>query len=95
MMAPVTHSKPARMKHGLALTAEVKRILGLDAERCWLICSKLNRFVWPGPDLRPIARRAPGNFVYGMLPSPFMRQVFQRLALFRLERRPHVVFRSP
>jgi len=94
-VAPVTHAPPARIQDGLELPAEMKRVLGLDAERSWLICSELNRFVWPGPDLRPISRRAPGNFVYGMLPSPFMRQVFERLALLRAERRPHVVFRSP
>jgi hypothetical protein len=94
-VAPVTHSPPARPSDGLELPADVKRVLGLDTERSWLICSELNRFVWPGPDLRPISRRTPGAFVYGMLPSPFMRHVFKRLALLRSERRPHVVFRSP
>jgi hypothetical protein len=94
-VAPVTHSPPAHVQDGLELPAEVKRILGLDADRSWLICSELNRFVWPGPDLRPISRRAPGNFVYGMLPSGFMLQVFEHLAVLRTERRPHVVFRSP
>lgn len=52
-VAPVTHSPPARMQDGLELPAEVKRALGLDTERAWLICAELNRFVWPGPDLRP------------------------------------------
>jgi hypothetical protein len=94
-VAPITHSPPTRMQDGLELSVEIKRILGLDTDRSWLICTELNRFVWPGPDLRPISRRAPGNFVYGMLPASFMRQVFERLALLRAERRPHVVFRSP
>lgn len=94
-VAPFTHSPPAREQDGLELPAEVKRTLGLDEERSWLICSELNRFVWPGPDLRPISRRAPGKFDYGLLPTPFMRRVLQRLALLRTERRPHVVFRSP
>lgn len=94
-VAPVTHSPPARMQDGLELPADVKRALGLDTERSWLICAELNRFVWPGPDLRPISRRAPGSFVYGMLPAQFMRQVFECFALLRSERRPHVVFRSP
>jgi len=94
-LAPVTHSLSARMQDGIELTAEVKRSLGLDTERSWLICSELNRFVWPGPDLRPISRRTPGNVVYGMLRAPFMGQVLRRLALLRVERRPHVVLRSP
>lgn len=94
-VAPVTHFPPAHMQDGRELPAEVKHILRLDSERSWLICAELNRFVWPGPDLRPISRRAPGNFVYGMLPAPFMRQVFEHLASLRAERRPHVVFCSP
>jgi hypothetical protein len=57
----------------------VKRHLGLDELRSWLICAGVNRFVWPGPDLRPIARQRPGEFAYGMLPRQFMLCVFTRL----------------
>jgi hypothetical protein len=94
-VAPVTHSPPASTQDGMELPAEMKRVLGLDTERSWLICAELNRFVWPGPDLRPVSRRKPGNFVYGTLPTWFMRQVFERLASLRAERKPRVVFRPP
>jgi hypothetical protein len=72
-----------------------KRRLGRDAERSWLICAELNRFVWPGPDLRPISPHKPGELAYGVLPPAFVRMVFERLARLRTERNPRVILRSP
>jgi hypothetical protein len=92
-VAPITHSPPIRAQNAVELPMEVKRRLHLDAERSWVVCSELNRFVWPGPDLRPVSRQRPGDFVYGTLPAPFMRQVFERLAALRAERKPHIVYR--
>ena len=31
----------------------VKRRLELDDERSWIVLTEANRFIWPGPDLRP------------------------------------------
>jgi hypothetical protein len=31
-----------------------KRRLGLDDERSWIVLTESNRFVWPGPDVRPV-----------------------------------------
>ena len=90
---PLPDSPPTRVQDAVELPLEVKRRLRLDAQRSWVICSELNRFVWPGPDLRPVSRRIPGDFVYGTLPAPFMRQVFERLAALRAERKPRIVFR--
>jgi hypothetical protein len=46
----------------------------LDSGRHWLRLDELNRFAWPGFDLRPIPGR-PGEYSYGMLPP----DLFQRL----------------
>jgi hypothetical protein len=46
--------------------------LGLDTERSWIITHEVNRFVWPGPDLRPIS---PGTFAYGLLPRSLYNAV--------------------
>jgi hypothetical protein len=78
----------------MEIPADIKRSLSLDDQPSWAICSELNRFVWPGPELRPVSRRTPGQFVPGTLPAPFMRQVFERLTALRGERKPHVVFRE-
>ena len=82
-----------RAKDALELPPDVKRRLRLDEQRSWVICSELNRFVWPGPDLRPVSRQRPGGFVYGTLPASFMRQVFERLSALRAERKPRIVVR--
>jgi hypothetical protein len=92
-VAPITHSPPLRALDALELPADVKRRLRLDERRSWVICSELNRFVWPGPDLRPVSRQRPGEFVYGTLPAAFMRQVFKRLTALRAERKPRIVVR--
>ena len=93
-VAAITHSRPADPMDGIELPACVKRRLGLDALPSWLICAELNRFVWPGPDLRPVSRSAPGQFVYGVLPPSFMAQVFARLQAIRSARKLQAMFRS-
>lgn len=93
-VAPITHLPPAGPRHGVELPTDVKRRLGLDDMRSWIICTELNRFVWPGPDLRPVSRNKPGQFTYGTLPRSVMLQVFQRLIELRAQRRPVIVLRS-
>ena len=44
-------------------------MLKLDGERHWLRLDELNRFTWPGYDLRQIPGRG-GEYAYGMLPQP-------------------------
>jgi hypothetical protein len=44
------------------------------------VVSEINRFVWPGPDLRPVSRTEPDRFAYGMLPPSLFRQIKERLA---------------
>lgn len=94
-VAPVTHRAPADPAAPIEIPAATTRALGRDDARSWLVCSEFNRFAWPGPDLRPIARHRPGEFVYGMLPRTLMLRVYERLQALRAERRPVVVVRSP
>ena len=50
------------------------------------MAADLNRFVWPGVDLRP-TRRGGEDVAYGMLPAALYREVRDRvLALARLGR---------
>ncbi len=92
-VAAITHSAPVDPMDAIEIPATVKRLLGLDDQRSWLVCAELNRFVWPGPDLRPVSRAAPGEFVYGALPPAFMKQVFVRLHDLRGARKLRAVFR--
>ena len=57
LVAPVTHSPPERAADAIEIPPNVKKRLGLDRERSWIVLTELNRFIWPGPDVRP----APGS----------------------------------
>ena len=74
IVAPITHEPPADPDSGIELAPDMSRLLGLDAGRQWLRFDELNRFTWPGFDLRPIPGRG-RRWHYGMLPRP----LFERL----------------
>lgn len=74
MVLPITHSPPRPDNAGIEIPPSTRRRLGLDAEPCWIMITELNRFVWPGPDLRPIPGSA-DTFSYGLLPPRFFRTV--------------------
>lgn len=82
-VAPVTHAAPAHLDSAVEVPAATRARLGLDGERSWIIASDLNRFIWPGVDLRPI-RRGASDYAYGLLPDALYRRVRDRvLALAR------------
>ena len=74
VVAPVTHSPPSAGQPSVALPPVVASRLGLDDGPAWIRVDELNRFAWPGFDLRPIPGRA-GAFAYGFLPRPLFEQV--------------------
>ncbi|MEA3045294.1 MAG: hypothetical protein QOH47_3132 [Sphingomonadales bacterium] len=57
LVAPVTHAEPERGSDAIEIPLNVKRQLGLDQDRSWIVLTELNRFIWPGPDVR----MAPGQ----------------------------------
>lgn len=73
---PITHTPPLGDEDGVEIPQATKRRLGLDAERSWIITTELNRFTWPGPDIRPTAA---GGYVYGYLPEKLMHVVLQKV----------------
>ncbi len=76
VVAPITHEAPADPSASIEIPASVRRKLGLDDSRQWLRCDELNRFVWPGYDLRPLPDRS-GKFDYGMLPQDLFEELRQ------------------
>jgi hypothetical protein len=73
IVAPITNLQPEDPSASIEIPNAVCRALGLDEGRHWLRVEELNRFVWPGYDLRPIPRR-PETCVYGMLPRGLFEQ---------------------
>lgn len=85
-VAPVTHSPPAQPESAVEIPPATKVRLGLDAARSWIVAADLNRFIWPGVDLRPI-RRGENEYAYGLLPAALYREVRDKvLALARAGR---------
>ena len=74
-VAPITHARPSDPNEAIEIPRATKRRLGLDDDQSWIIVTELNRFVWPGPDLRPIGGEYPGRFAYGFLPEALFARV--------------------
>ena len=85
IVAPVTHDPPADPSLAIELPPDVRRALGLDAARQWLRFEELNRFTWPGFDVRPVPG-AGGRWAYGMLPQALFEQVRQGILRRQSER---------
>ena len=77
-VAPITHAAPARPEFAIEIPLVTKQRLGLDTERAWIVAAELNRFVWPGVDLRPTARGSQ-TFAYGLLPGSLFRALRDRV----------------
>lgn len=66
-VAPVTHAQPLNPSFAIEIPPATKQRLGLDADQSWIIADDLNRFLWPGVDLRS-TRRGSGECAYGQAP---------------------------
>lgn len=77
--SPVTHSPPHSADVALEIPLAVKRHLGLDDARSWVILDEINEFVWPGFDLRPIPPSR-DRFAYGFLPPRMFDQILVKFA---------------
>ena len=93
IVAPVTHSPPANNAKALEIPASVCRSLGLDDGRHWLRLDELNRFLWPGYDLRP-RTDLPGRFDYGMLPQDLYEKLRLGILEHQKERRGRTINRE-
>jgi hypothetical protein len=66
-VVPITSRAPDQPDHAVLVPPDVRRRLGLQDEPCWVVVTELNRFAWPGPDLRPVSPPGSG-FSHGFLP---------------------------
>lgn len=72
---PITHSAPQITDEAIELPPGLKKHLGLDDDRSWIMLSEMNEFIWPGPDLMPVPGIKPSKFDYGVIPPKFFRQI--------------------
>jgi len=83
-VAPITHSPPSNPNAAVEIPSTVKKYLGLDGERSWVVLDDLNVFQWPGFDLRSVPGR-PDRFAYGLLPPRFYALLIDRFTQLRRE----------
>lgn len=79
LLAPIT-SRPPEKSTSIDLPLEIKRHLGLDERKSWVIASNLNKFTWPGFDIRSVPGKIPATYSYGRLPAGFLLQIQTTLA---------------
>jgi hypothetical protein len=78
VVAPITHAQPTGDPNAIEIPQTVKRRLGLDDDRSWIITNDVNSFIWPGPDLRNI-ERTKDEFAYGHLPEALAKEMVRRI----------------
>lgn len=93
-VVPVTRTPPGNPDAAVEIPPATKRRLGLDDERSWIIVSELNRFVWPGPDLRPVSVDQLDRFDYGVLPPKLFRAMKVRLLILHEAKKLQTVPRT-
>lgn len=94
MVTPITHSPPATPEVAVEIPSATKRRLGLDDRPSWVVVTEVNRFIWPGPDLRPISRSEPSRFDYGFLPPKLFKKITAAMASLHQAHRLTVVPRE-
>lgn len=65
---PITHTPPPNSDLAIEIPRSTKQRLGLDDARSWVMLTEANRFIWPGPDLRPAQLGNAASIAYGQLP---------------------------
>lgn len=75
---PITHTPPVDPAFAIEIPPLTKQRLGLDSERSWVVLTEANRFLWPGPDLRPLTPGDPDSLAYGLLPHGLFEAIRQR-----------------
>jgi len=89
LLAPITHFAPRGGDRAIEIPQAVKKQLGLDDLRSWLMIDEVNETAWPGYDLKTNAQ---GQYAYGFIPPTlFWRikaEMIQVLKASRLRRVP-------
>jgi hypothetical protein len=75
-IVPVTHTPAETPERAMEIPQATKTRLRLDDARSWIITTEVNRFIWPGPDIRPVPG---GGMAYGLLPANMTRDLVRRI----------------
>jgi hypothetical protein len=82
-VAPTTHTPPSAPGEAVEIPPAVKQRLGLDDQRSWVVTTEVNRFAWPGTDLRPVSREKRNVFAFGYAPGALVEAIRRQIAVRR------------
>lgn len=75
VLAAITHTPPVNPKGAIEIPQQVKRHLGLDDERSWIIVSELNIVKWEDPGIVPAQKT---RWDYGFLPPKLTKAMVDK-----------------
>ncbi len=91
---PITHTAPRHAGNAIEIPPITKRRLGLDDEKSWVVLTEANRFIWPGPDLRPLRQDDPQSVAFGFLPDGLFEEVRRHFIAAVREHKTHAFPRA-
>ena len=77
---------------GVEIPAAVKRHLGLNEGRSWVIVAEGDEFLWPGYDLREVPRT--DRYDFGFLPPRFFNRMLVAFDALRVSSKAGTVPRG-
>jgi hypothetical protein len=91
-VVPITHRAPVDPARAVELPLAVKRHLGLDDDRSWVMVDEGNEFVWPGYDLRKVSTS--DRYDFGFLPPRLFDRIRRAFVDFHKTNRAQLTPRS-
>jgi len=76
IVAPITHTRPTGDVAAIELPDQIKKQLGLDHERSWIVTNDVNHFDWPGHDIRPVDAQ---SWMFGKLPPNITKTLLREV----------------
>ncbi len=90
----LTHTPPVQSSTAIEIPFQIKKRLGLDEDRSWIILNESNAFRWPGPDLRPAINGNLDSIIFGMLPPKLFETLLARYIDIETQSRSARVLRT-
>jgi phenylpyruvate tautomerase PptA (4-oxalocrotonate tautomerase family) len=92
IIVPITHTRPRKATDAIEIPHKIKKHLGLDDERSWVVINEVNRVSWDDGGINPAI---PGErWEYGALPQSFVKQIQDRIRERAQERQLGMVDRE-
>lgn len=91
LISPITHTPPTDRERALAMPPATKQRFGFDGQNSWIITTEVNRFIWPGPDIRSVPGGGPA---YGLLPAKMTSALLEKIRTNARDRSIAVVRRD-